>query len=45
MNDIISTPADPVDGIGRVAAGRRIAVLGDMLELGPEEARLPKICV
>ncbi|MGH1329887.1 MAG: UDP-N-acetylmuramoyl-tripeptide--D-alanyl-D-alanine ligase [Paracoccaceae bacterium] len=27
----------PADGIGRVAAGRRIAVLGDMLELGPDE--------
>ena len=32
--------AEPVDGIGKVARGRRIAVLGDMLELGPEEARL-----
>lgn len=30
----------PADGIGRVAAGRRIAVLGDMLELGPDEAAL-----
>lgn len=29
--------ARPRDGIGRVAAGRRIAVLGDMLELGPDE--------
>jgi len=29
--------ARPVDGIGRVARGRRIAVLGDMLELGPTE--------
>ncbi len=28
------------DGIGRVAAGRRIAVLGDMLELGPDEGRM-----
>lgn len=27
----------PVDGPGRVSAGRRIAVLGDMLELGPDE--------
>ncbi|MEM6745067.1 MAG: UDP-N-acetylmuramoyl-tripeptide--D-alanyl-D-alanine ligase [Pseudomonadota bacterium] len=26
----------PEDGIGRVARGRRIAMLGDMLELGPE---------
>jgi UDP-N-acetylmuramoyl-tripeptide--D-alanyl-D-alanine ligase len=30
----------PTDGIGRVARGRRIAVLGDMLELGPTEAAL-----
>ncbi len=28
------------DGIGRVAQGRRIAVLGDMLELGPDEVRM-----
>ena len=27
------------DGQGRVARGRRIAFLGDMLELGPDEAR------
>jgi len=33
--------AAPVeDGIGRVAKGRRIAFLGDMLELGPAEAAL-----
>jgi UDP-N-acetylmuramoyl-tripeptide--D-alanyl-D-alanine ligase len=32
--------AKPTDGIGRVGGGRRIAVLGDMLELGPTEARL-----
>ena len=31
---------DPVDGVGRVAGGRRIAVLGDMLELGAEETAL-----
>ncbi|PZQ96854.1 MAG: UDP-N-acetylmuramoyl-tripeptide--D-alanyl-D-alanine ligase [Cereibacter sphaeroides] len=31
---------NPVDGVGRVGAGRRIAVLGDMLELGPTEAEL-----
>jgi UDP-N-acetylmuramoyl-tripeptide--D-alanyl-D-alanine ligase len=30
----------PSDGIGRVARGRRIAVIGDMLELGPTEAAL-----
>jgi len=31
----------PVEnGVGRVAVGRRIAVLGDMLELGPEELDL-----
>ena len=28
------------DGVGRIAQGRRIAILGDMLELGPEEMRL-----
>ena len=32
--------ARPVDGIGRVGGGRRIAVLGDMLELGPTEREL-----
>ncbi len=32
--------AKPVDGIGRVGNGRRIAILGDMLELGPREAEL-----
>lgn len=30
--------AEPEDGVGRVARGRRIAILGDMLELGPEAA-------
>lgn len=30
----------PTDGIGRVARGRRIAFLGDMLELGAEERAL-----
>ncbi len=28
----------PRDGVGRIGKGRRIAILGDMLELGPEEA-------
>ncbi|MBE2275225.1 MAG: UDP-N-acetylmuramoyl-tripeptide--D-alanyl-D-alanine ligase [Rhodobacteraceae bacterium] len=32
--------AQPVDGIGRVGGGRRIAILGDMLELGPRESEL-----
>jgi len=32
--------AEPADGIGRVARGRRIAFLGDMLELGPREREL-----
>jgi UDP-N-acetylmuramoyl-tripeptide--D-alanyl-D-alanine ligase len=31
---------DPEDGLGRVSKGRRIAILGDMLELGPTEAQL-----
>lgn len=31
---------DPEDGLGRVARGRRVAFLGDMLELGPEERAL-----
>lgn len=30
----------PQDGVGRLSAGRRIAILGDMLELGPTEAEL-----
>lgn len=32
--------AKPTDGIGRVGGGRRIAILGDMLELGPTEGAL-----
>lgn len=28
------------EGVGRLARGRRIAILGDMLELGPTEAQL-----
>ncbi len=27
----------PIDNVGRIVKGRRIAVLGDMLELGPDE--------
>jgi UDP-N-acetylmuramoyl-tripeptide--D-alanyl-D-alanine ligase len=30
----------PADGVGRVGRGRRIAILGDMLELGPDESAL-----
>ena len=32
--------AQPQDGVGRVGKGRRIAILGDMLELGTTEAAL-----
>ncbi|GAA0290957.1 UDP-N-acetylmuramoyl-tripeptide--D-alanyl-D-alanine ligase [Rhodovulum strictum] len=32
--------AVPRDGVGRVAQGRRIAILGDMLELGEQEQAL-----
>ena len=31
---------ETTDGLGRFAGGRRIAILGDMLELGPEEVAL-----
>ena len=37
--DMLAATA-PRDGIGRVAKGRRIAILGDMLELGPQEKAL-----
>lgn len=30
----------PANGVGRISRGRRIAVLGDMLELGPGEAAM-----
>ncbi len=30
----------PRDGVGRVSRGRRVAILGDMLELGPDEMAL-----
>ncbi|SMR71273.1 UDP-N-acetylmuramoyl-tripeptide--D-alanyl-D-alanine ligase [Aliiroseovarius halocynthiae] len=32
--------SQPVDGVGRILKGRRMAILGDMLELGPDEAKL-----
>ncbi len=32
--------ASPQDQVGRIAGGRRIAILGDMLELGPTEGDL-----
>ncbi len=32
--------AQPQDQVGRIAGGRRIAILGDMLELGPTETAL-----
>ncbi len=37
--DLLSV-TQPTDGIGRVARGRRIAILGDMLELGADEVAL-----
>ncbi|MDG1375878.1 MAG: UDP-N-acetylmuramoyl-tripeptide--D-alanyl-D-alanine ligase [Yoonia sp.] len=33
----ILAAAKPRDGVGRIVKGRRIAILGDMLELGPQE--------
>ena len=32
--------AETREDVGRIAAGRRIAILGDMLELGPEEREM-----
>lgn len=32
--------SQPEHGVGRIGAGRRIAILGDMLELGPTETAL-----
>ena len=32
--------AQPLDGVGIIHKGRRMAILGDMLELGPDEASL-----
>jgi UDP-N-acetylmuramoyl-tripeptide--D-alanyl-D-alanine ligase len=37
--DILAA-AEPVDHVGRISTGRRIAILGDMLELGPTEMEL-----
>ncbi|MCE6960278.1 UDP-N-acetylmuramoyl-tripeptide--D-alanyl-D-alanine ligase [Cereibacter sphaeroides] len=37
--DLLAAMA-PTDGVGRIAGGRRIAVLGDMLELGETEISL-----
>ncbi|MDP2086533.1 MAG: UDP-N-acetylmuramoyl-tripeptide--D-alanyl-D-alanine ligase [Gemmobacter sp.] len=37
--DVLALAA-PRDGVGRIVKGRRIAVLGDMLELGPDELAL-----
>ena len=31
---------EPISGIGRVGKGRRIAILGDMLDLGPTDIAL-----
>ena len=30
----------PTDNIGRIVKGRRVAILGDMLELGPDEMKM-----
>ena len=32
--------SQPVEGVGRIVHGRRVAILGDMLELGADETRL-----
>lgn len=37
---VMLAAAKPAHDIGRIAKGRRIAVLGDMLELGPDEVQL-----
>ncbi|MGQ0564828.1 MAG: UDP-N-acetylmuramoyl-tripeptide--D-alanyl-D-alanine ligase [Gemmobacter sp.] len=37
--DLLAVSA-PEDGVGRLGRGRRIAILGDMLELGPSEFAL-----
>jgi UDP-N-acetylmuramoyl-tripeptide--D-alanyl-D-alanine ligase len=37
--------AAPIDGLGRIYQGRRVAILGDMLELGAQEIALHVHCV
>jgi len=37
--DVLALTA-PEDNVGRVAKGRRVAILGDMLELGPSEREM-----
>lgn len=37
--DVLAS-SQPRNGVGRIVKGRRIAILGDMLELGPTEAAL-----
>ncbi len=32
--------SQPTDNVGRIVKGRRIAILGDMLELGPDEVQM-----
>jgi UDP-N-acetylmuramoyl-tripeptide--D-alanyl-D-alanine ligase len=32
--------AEPIDGVGRIGKGRRIAFVGDMKELGPQESAM-----
>ncbi len=36
----ILAASEPRNGVGRIVKGRRIAILGDMLELGPDEIAL-----
>ncbi|MBU0860799.1 MAG: UDP-N-acetylmuramoyl-tripeptide--D-alanyl-D-alanine ligase [Alphaproteobacteria bacterium] len=33
----VLSASTPRDGVGRIVKGRRVAILGDMLELGPDE--------
>ncbi len=41
----ILAASTPRDGVGRIEKGRRIAILGDMLELGPQEISLHQAIV